>query len=273
MSEEPMDCSEIRDALLAGSLPSGPGVDTHVKGCSACEELLREDGALGRALSRNETPGETGDELFASVERAVLAESGPRAWLRSRSTPIRAAIAVFAGVAVVAIGGRPALGGGARPATAPWLALFAFFAIACLWMLVAPLGRPRPAPARRALLVASVLALPFGYATLAWGSPSPSTGVEIGFVEQAFACFSYGTFLALPLCAVLWAIERSDRPFVLLLLGFGAVAGLVANAALALHCPNTEPAHLVFGHATIGVSLAVAGAIWALAARRSSSRA
>ena len=101
----------------------------------------------------------------------------------------------------------------------------------------------------------------------------PSAGaVEIGFAEQAVACFSYGTFLALPFLAVAWAVERSDRPFLLLLLGFGAVAGVVANAALALQCPNTESAHLALGHATVGVALALLGTLWSLSRRRPSSR-
>src|SRR5262245_35960030 len=139
MSERPMDCAEIRDALLAGSVPSGPEVEAHVRGCSACEELLADEGALGRALSRNETPAIASDELFASLERRVLAESGPRAWLRSRPTPVRAGVALLAGATVVAIGGRSALGGGSGAFTTPWIALFALAATACLWMFVAPL--------------------------------------------------------------------------------------------------------------------------------------
>jgi hypothetical protein len=268
-----MDCTEIRDALLAGSHPSGPDVEAHARDCAACAELLADEGALGRAFSRSEAPAVSGEELFASLERAVIAESGPRAWLRSRPTPVRAGVALLAGAAVVAVGGRPALGGGSPAATAPWIALFGLAATTCLWMLVAPLGRPRPAPALRVALVASALALPFAYAALAWAPPLPPAGaVEIGFAAQAVACFSYGTFLALPFLAVLWAIERSDRPIVLLLLGFGAVGGLAANAALALHCPNTEPSHLALGHATIGVALALLGALWSLSARSSSSR-
>jgi hypothetical protein len=266
-----MDCTEIRDALLAGSVPTGPGVEAHVRDCAACGELLSNEGALGRALSRSEMPPVSGEELFASVERAVLAESGPRAWLRSRPTPVRALVAVLAGAAVVAIGGRSAVGGAAPGTNAPWLAAFGLAATACLWMLVAPLGRPRPPMALRFALVASALLLPFGYAALASAPPSPSTGaVELGFAEQAVACFSYGSFLALPFLAVVWAVERSDRPFLLLLVGLGAVAGVVANAALALHCPNTESAHLALGHATVGVALALAGALWSLSTRRPS---
>jgi hypothetical protein len=269
MSNEPMDCSQIRDALLAGSNPEGPGVSAHLRDCEACEELLRDEGALGRALTQSETPAPTDDALFASLERAVRAETGPRAWLRSRATPVRLAVAALAATGVVVFGGL-AVRDTSHSVSGAWLVAFALSALACLRLLVAPLGRPRRAPGARAALVALALALPLGYAALSLAPPSPSTGsAAIGFAEQAFACFSYGTFLALPFLAVLFAIERSDRPWLVLLAGFGAVAGLVANTALALHCPNTEPAHLALGHATIGTSLAALGALWALATRRS----
>jgi hypothetical protein len=51
------------------------------------------------------------------------------------------------------------------------------------------------------------------------------------------------------------------------------LAGLVANAALALHCSNTAPLHLAAGHATIGAALAGIGALVAFLvfARRKSA--
>jgi hypothetical protein len=247
-------------------------VSAHVRDCVACEELLRDGGTLGRTLTQDGAPDVSDDALFASLERAVRAESGPRAWLRSRSTPVRIALAALAATAVVAFGGW-SVRDIARPVSGAWLVSFALAALVCLRLLVAPLGRPRRVPSARAVLVALSLALPLGYAALSLAPPSPGAGSPaIGFAEQAFACFWYGTLLALPFLAVLFVIERSDRPWLVLLTGFGAIAGLVANAALALHCPNTEPAHIALGHATIGTSLAALGALWALAARRSSRR-
>lgn len=63
---------------------------------------------------------------------------------------------------------------------------------------------------------------------------------------------------------MLWALERSDRPWIKVLTGAGAVAGLLANAALALHCANTETRHLAVGHATIGAGLVCVGAFVAI---------
>jgi hypothetical protein len=57
-----------------------------------------------------------------------------------------------------------------------------------------------------------------------------------------------------------------------LLAATGAIAGLVANSALALHCPNTDPAHLAVGHATIGIVFACLGALWAIAGKRGHAR-
>src|SRR5262245_26076631 len=203
MSNQAMDCSSIRDALLAGATPEGPGVGAHVRDCAACEELLRDSGGLGRALGEREAPAVLDDALFARVERDLGAESGPRAWLRSRPTPIRVAAAGLAAVVVVMAGGW-AVRDTAHAVSGAWLVAFALAAFACLRVLVAPLGRPRRVPGAREALVAFALALPLGYAALSLPPSSPSA--TNGFAAQAFACFTYGTFLTLPFLAVLYAI-------------------------------------------------------------------
>jgi hypothetical protein len=265
MSEQGMDCTAIRDALLAGSAPAGPGVEAHVADCAPCAELLRHQGRLGRAFSGAEAPGAANPELWKSLDGALAAETGPRAWLRSRATPVRMLLVVFVAIVLVSVGGRPA-DETVKPLEAMlwWLFGFAVAGFACLWVLVAPLGRPRPPPATRVLLVGAALALPLVYA---FGGSSASRA-PASLAEQAVGCFVYGTILALPFLGVVWLIERSDRPWLTRLVSVGAVGGLVANAALALHCPNTEIGHLVLGHAMVGALLAGVGALWALARTR-----
>ncbi|HEX6272122.1 MAG TPA: hypothetical protein VFZ53_03755, partial [Polyangiaceae bacterium] len=105
MTVERVDCTEIRDALLAGTAPDGPGVEEHLRACEACAELLDDHGALGRELSRAEPPAGDHAALWASLEGALRAEKGPRAWLRSRATPVRLLLAASAGALVVGVGG------------------------------------------------------------------------------------------------------------------------------------------------------------------------
>jgi len=262
MSQQIMDCAEIRDALLSGSAPAGPGVEAHVRECEACAELLRDRGELGKALSRGEAPSQPNPDLWSSLEGALRAESGPRAWLRSRATPVRLLIAALVASAIVTYGGRAAEGGVA-PAERPlvWLVAFTLVGFACLSVLVAPLGRPRPPPGVRLAIVLAALALPLLYASSSVASLAPASPQQFTFAEQALGCFAYGTFLVLPFLFVVWALDRGERPFLGLVAGVGAVAGLVANVALALHCPNTEPAHIAAGHATIGGALASLGAL------------
>src|SRR6187431_1440719 len=112
MIDRRMDCAEIRDVLLAGSAPAGPDVEAHLRDCEACAELLRDHGTLGRALSTRAAPGTDSAELWTSVEAALAAETGPRAWIRSRTTPVRLLVAVVAAVAMVVLGSRAAGGTG-----------------------------------------------------------------------------------------------------------------------------------------------------------------
>ena len=77
MSDHRMDCAEIRDALLAGTVPSGPAVEAHRQTCEACTELLDGEAALGKALSTGETRGFDGAELWGSLESAVETALSP----------------------------------------------------------------------------------------------------------------------------------------------------------------------------------------------------
>jgi hypothetical protein len=267
MTLESVDCTEIRDALLAGTLPAGPGVEEHLRACEPCAELLANQGTLGRVLSSARASDAAPAELLTAVEGALRAETGPRAWLRSRRTPVRLLLAGVA-AAVVIVVGTSGGDGAAAPAGAAlvWLGAFGLGGLACLPTFLASLGRPGVAPAARLALVLAAIALPFGFAL---GSTPGAPAVEGSFAELAFGCFVYGAILALPFFGFLWALDRSSRPWPLILAGFASVAGLAANMALVFHCGNTEPAHLAAGHATIGVVLGALGALWASTRRAS----
>jgi hypothetical protein len=133
-----------------------------------------------------------------------------------------------------------------------------------------PLHRPPPpAPAVLSVLALSVAAaagfslLPAAHVLLPHTSPAP----ELGLWQHVRPCLAFGFALGLPLFAALRFFDRGVR------LGAwpaAAALGLLGNLALQLHCPITEPSHLLLGHATVGLLAAVLLLPW-LGARRAAA--
>jgi hypothetical protein len=100
-----------------------------------------------------------------------------------------------------------------------------------------------------------------------WFAPEARASSEEltgNFAVRSFACFAYGSALAAPSFALLWALDRGvEVPFRVWALAAGVVA-LVSNLILLLHCPITDRAHLVAGHFSIGLAwfLAVSLGEW-----------
>jgi hypothetical protein len=173
-------------------------------------------------------------------------------------------VALLGAAIVVLLGGRAWDVHAVADRSIAWVGVFAVAGTISLWFLLAPLGRRSPSLGLRTVLIGSALALPLIHALSGSVAHQSNARTDASFAEQAFACFSYGLFLTLPFLIVLMALERSDRPWLKILTGAGAMAGLVANAALALHCLNSEPGHLAVGHATIGAALFGVGVFVAL---------
>lgn len=270
MSLRAVDCAEIRADFIEGAVPSGPLVEVHLRDCSACRALFEGEAKVGRRLARGVVPEVEADELFALVERDVVAETGLRARLRALPTSLRLA-GVF-GVALAIIGWhalmrpRQQLGGPYSP-VALWLLLLALLAalfFGSRWLLrgvsAAASGRERSMsllllglPALIALL-SPLGALEHPEALSAWGSPG--------------VCFSYGALSAVPLLLLFWLFERRDQFSLPALVTAGALSGVLANALLHCHCASANLAHLLLGHATIGAAWAL---VLALAASRGRS--
>ncbi len=277
MTERPVGCSEIRDAFRAGHLPEGPEVSDHVADCESCSELFADEAQLGRALASNEPVPAPEKELWASLERSLTAEVGPRAWLRSRPTRVRGGLLVAAGalgVASAAAKLRPDFATYPALSLATWLALFSLAALAMVRLLLPSPGRPAVADAAKGVALLVALVLPALYALGLMEPVASAVGHDPSFLRHAFGCFSYGAMLSLPVLIVAWSVERHERlPLGNALLA-GGLAGLVANLALLFHCPMNERSHLVLGHATIGFVVAIAVAMLSRAGvpRRSSRR-
>lgn len=268
MTKRVMDCSDIRDALLSGSIPAHADVDAHVRDCKACAALLEHGNSLGKAFPAGGPSSSDSEARWSSLEDAIEAERGPRAWLRSRSTPFRLVAAALVLVSVVLIGGRSRAAEAFHAANA-WAMAFGVASVAALGFIVTRFDHPGRARGARVAFAAVTLLLPVARAL---SSPPdaalPHAHAAAGLAETSIACFSYGLVVAAPFLFVIWLLDRSDRSMLQALATIGTTAGLVANAALALHCPSANPAHLLLGHAAIGAALAGLGALSVRLARR-----
>jgi hypothetical protein len=92
-------------------------------------------------------------------------------------------------------------------------------------------------------------------------------GAVGGLVPHAFTCFALGSVIALPIVAVIAALDRGGQRMSAILLA--ASAGLAANLLLENKCLISDPGHLILGHApVIALYVLVAAGITALRRRR-----
>ncbi len=248
-----MDCPDIRDSFMAGQALSDEEVMTHLNGCPQCLELFERDAELGRSLAT-----EVGavmpiqEDLFARLQENVAHETGLRAWLRSRPTRLRLAVVVASVLVVIGFGGfarqRPDF---SEYPAARLLPLLGAYAVGILLAFGKELylSIRRGSLADHVGLLFGALGLPFLIAF----APATETGSHAG-PGGALSCFSYGALLTLPTAALLWALDRDDRPSVRTVCLSAAGLGLSANLVLELHCPSGNTLHLLLGHASIGVA-------------------
>ena len=260
-----MDCAEIRQGFMTGGVPSGQAVAEHVRWCPHCAQLLRNAAALGRRLA-TAVGGESAelDTQLVATEALLAKERGLRAFLRSRSTRVRWALSLTLPALLLACE--------ALRRRIPWRALGSsrLFLVLLLFGLLGLVAHSalRPLPiARRAARARSVLAgLAWCLPCVLWFSPearASSEDLSGSFALRSLTCFGYGSALAAPSFALLWAMDRGVQvSYQVWALGAGTVA-LVANSILLLHCPSTDRAHLMMGHFSIGLAwLLATSAIW-----------
>ncbi len=263
-----MDCAEIRDAFVSGTVPPSPAVHAHLETCSHCRELFEHDAELGRSLASQATLAvPLSEELFGELEARVAHEKGSRAWLRSRPTRLRFLLVAACALCAVAVGGW--LNRRADFAAYPDARLMVLLALYLLGILLAFekelfLAVRRGSFADYGWLVLSALALPFLLALAPATEASRAAGPE-----GALGCFSYGALLTLPTAALLWAFDRDDELSLRTVCLSAAALGLSANLLLELHCSNGNFRHVLLGHASLGVAWLVA---WALTRRVSRAR-
>jgi hypothetical protein len=255
-----MVCADLRASILRGEPPPAE-VRAHAAECPACAELLADEAALGRRLASVPESAEPAlGALLAELHRAIERDSGPTAWLRSRTTPFRVAVAL----AAVALVSAYQLVFARRvdlpvyPAGTLLVSVAAHVLALGLTVAIAlrPLQKPAPAAWVGPVAIAAAVLVPVALALRApvhENHPVSLIGAGSDFAPLALGCFLYGGMLAVPVLGLLWALDRGEHRSKRAALLAAAFGGLAANLALELHCPSTQLTHLLAGHATIAV--------------------
>lgn len=244
-----MDCLEVEEARIRGEV-LGEDARRHAEGCPVCSAGGRE-------------PLPAGD-WFTRVEADISGERGLVARLRALPTRMRLVLLLMV---IVAIAGAM-VGLAPRSRFAPFplerMALvapvLAVLAIALARLALRPLQEP--AASRRWIAVALGMALgvPVLFALL----PTVPPLVAVPGIPPEVAtrvCFAAGAMVGLLVLVALRALDRGSSPSFSLLIAAGA-GGVAASLALELHCPITAASHLLLGHASVGVVLVAAGALF-----------
>lgn len=252
-----MECRDVHRLLAQGSSPDGRELQEHVSTCPPCRELSSSEG-LTRALfaSPHTRSAPDFESVLGGLVERVEREQRPLSWLRSRSTPTRLTVISVALVLLV-VGTflttpRADLGAYPHLRLIVSLVLMVVGIVAALHLGLSPLHKPRVGRAGHwlavltaPLVVTIVAVLPEAHT----GHAASQTGAGADFFASALACFIFGMGIGLPALLLLRSSERRSRWTVTGALLTAAVLGAVANLALLVHCPVTNPAHLLLGHA------------------------
>jgi hypothetical protein len=262
-----VDCAEIRQGFIAGGAPSGESVAEHLKVCGHCAELFENSGALGQELAHISAESVApANAQLAATESLLDREHGLRAFLRSRSTRTRWRVALSVPALLLT---RELLRKRVpwRDWTQPRI-LAGLFLLGLFGLVTHSALRPLPIERRAARVRVALALVTWCVPCVLWFTPEAQASADElsggAFAWRSLACFAYGSALAAPSFALLWAMDRGVRvPFRVWVLAAGSVA-LLANMILMLHCPINNRAHLLAGHLSIGLAwfAAVSAAEW-----------
>ncbi len=226
----------------------------------------RPDGELDPELAEwlagareDDAPRADYEALFEGIESRIgEAEKKPSFWLRTRSTLARRGAAALTAVAVIVVGGvvltKREIG-----AIDPLQLALSVGAIGTLLGLslhhaLRPLHKPPLSPLARGVTVALALIATF---VLALFPPHDEGAAPFArpLLDTVSPCLFYGLLMGVPVYLALRLLDRGTSTSSLLA---ACAAGLAGNLAVTLHCPSSEPMHLMLAHFTVAL-LFVAG--------------
>jgi hypothetical protein len=204
------------------------------------------------------------DALRGGVEALLARERGPLAALRARPSGQR--LALVLGATAVVVLGSYALAPRSDLADYPAghmifnLAVLGLLTMAAAWRLLRPVHLPPlPAWTGRALLIVAVVT-PALLALVPLEHAGAPAGQGAQFALACARCLGFGAAMGAPALVLGLLARRARMDGAAVAALAGVVAGLTGNLALALHCPVSEPLHVILGHGTLLVLLAVVAA-------------
>jgi hypothetical protein len=255
-----IDCADIERALLDGEPLAGAEVDAHLAGCETCRFLVDDGAPVARALAGAPPPPATLDlaGLEAAVADDVAAERGPLARLRALPRlpriALEAAVMALASLFFYVFVRRPDWDAYPAARMAATLASLGALGVGLVWVTLRPMWLPPlPAPVVRGLALAGVL-VPVILSLLP-EAPSPIHVPQFSYVASGYLCFSIGMGMSLLCFLAACALQRHRHRAAGLLAALGA--GMIGVIAGQIFCPVNYPLHLLTGHATIPIALAL----------------
>jgi len=229
---------------------------------------MAEDMRAARDLLRgqeNEPPSL--DALRRRVDADLEKETGLLAGLRARPTAQRIGlvltlIAVMVGITA---GVTPRTDLADYPALRMAVVLLVLSGVtsAAVWRLLRPLHLPKPSiTSTRLLLVAGVLAPTVAALWPVYGHVGNEAGEGLQFALGCGRCAAFGAVMGAPVLALATMLRRARVDGAAVVALAGVSAGLAGNLTLQLHCPITDPAHLVLAHAGLALVLGVVALRW-----------
>lgn len=200
------------------------------------------------------------DRMLGDVEKKMeAADQSWTFWLRSRATWMRRLIALSAAGLVVGVGGVVTLRDNFAQLPVPYIVA----ALGSLGVLLGlslhqalrPLHQPPIKGWQSRAIVGLTLLATAGVALLAPTDLPVEIGASAGLFAHVGPCLFWGLLFGVPVYLMLRLLDRGSSTAALIA---ACAAGLSSNLVLQLHCPRSDPEHLMASHFAVAL-LFVAG--------------
>lgn len=206
------------------------------------------------------------ERVRQEVDRLVADDRGLLA--RARSLPRGHRIALVAAVLLLEVGAvllfAPRADLGAYPTGVLTVAVAVLLALGFVagWRLLRPLHLPASGRLMEGLLIGTGLSAAVALALVPVRHTGAPAGEGLAFWLACLRCLAFGGALGLPVGWIAGGLRRSTVGGAAVAALAGLMAGLAGNLYLQLHCPITDPAHLLLGHAPlVALGAVVAAAV------------
>lgn len=257
-----ISCRDARAAIARGEIGEDDALLGHLETCEACADLAEESGLLADAIDQYT---EEDEEILVSTHDRIAADVGAAIWLKTRPTWLRRTMAIASAIALFLF----ALVAVRRHDFSEYpvdrmmltIAVMLVLLVASLWIGLRPLHQPSlPAWVNGTLTAVSVVAT-FLFAAVPTLYLPVAPHVDL-LQALGMPCLYLGVLVGIPVYALARLLDRGASPLAAVLAALAS--GLTGNLVLQVHCAETSPMHLVFGHFSVLVAFLIVAAAMVL---------